>query len=123
MVKFRLNSAIDQGWAFNLYPSGHWQLDYPDPQGNPSKILGTLPGGDLNDPVTIMIISKDTGCAIYLDGTPIAYSSDMSEEYGDEIRLGLIGARTDEGEAGRPTNLTAISIKYDDLKLWNLDNI
>ncbi|MBM3152971.1 MAG: tetratricopeptide repeat protein, partial [Chloroflexi bacterium] len=123
MVEFRWNSVTDQGWVFNLYPSGHWQLDYPDPQGNPSNILGTLTGGNLTAPVTITIISKDTGCAIYLDGMPIAYSSEMSPEFGDGIRLGLIGARTDEGEAGKPTNLPAISITYDDITLWNLDGI
>jgi len=116
MVKFRWNNGTNQGWIFNLNRNGYWQLDYPDPLGNPKKILGTLPGGDLNDPVTITIISKDTGCALYLDGIPITYSSEMSSDYGDEIKIGLFGGRNDD-------LLIYYTIMYDDLKLWNLDNI
>jgi hypothetical protein len=100
--------------VFSLFRSGNWLVTY---QGDVASDLASgwqsirfKPGSS-----EITIISLGTEFAIYLNDTPLTYIDDVGQPPGAEIGLNLW--------APPYTNQNTSVIEYDNIKIWNLDDM
>jgi len=101
------------GYSFTLHPHRGWELMYLGLQ-EPIYISAGAAPVDLSHTVTITIIYKGTEIAVYLNGNPITYYSDIEKPSNTLISIGLWAP---------PPNVESHSITYDNLSIWNLDTV
>ena len=114
-----LNDSAQIGWhgitpyhqdlTFSLFKDGNWEIYFCSDSSCTAVAAGRQAG--IPPKVTVTIISKGKEYAIYIDEIPIKYVKDMEQHPGLVITLGF--------SALNPSRM----IKYDNLKIWNLDYI
>jgi hypothetical protein len=98
--------------TLSLLKEGNWSIDVCGNNSCTNFASGWQPISPTQK-VVITIISKDREYAIYMDEIPVSYINDVEQRPGIVITLGM------EVPSSNPSRI----IKYDNLKIWNLDYI
>jgi hypothetical protein len=99
------------GVVFWLRSDGEWRIAFcgscdPDLAYGRQLI-------DISNPVSITVISRETEYVVALNGAPIAYVNDAGRQPGMPIQLIL----------WVPEGVHDATVEYDNLRVWNLDNV
>jgi hypothetical protein len=100
------------GLILSLLKEGNWSIDICGNNSCTNFASGWQPISPTRK-VAITIISKDREYAIYMDETPVSHINDSEQQLGIVITLGM----------DVPSLSASPMIKYDNLKIWNLDYI
>jgi serine/threonine protein kinase len=98
--------------TLSLLKDGNWSIYFCTTDPCTTLALGWQPISPTHK-VTVTIISKNKEYAIYMDEIPVSYINDIERRPGIVITLGM----------EVPSLSSSSMIKYDNLKIWNLDHI
>jgi hypothetical protein len=98
--------------TLSLLKEGNWSIDVCGNNSCTNFASGWQPISPTHK-VTVTIISKNKEYAIYMDEIPVSYINDIERRPGIVITLGM----------EVPSLSSSRMIKYDNLKIWNLDYI
>lgn len=98
--------------TLSLLKEGNWSIDVCGNNSCTNFASGWQPISPTQK-VTVTIITKNWEYAIYMDEIPISYIDDSRKQPGIVITLGM----------DVPSLRSSPMIKYDNLKIWNLDYI
>lgn len=104
-------TGYSTGLVLSLWKDGRWLINFC---GNPcSEVASGWQSISPTKKVKVTIISKVREYVIYMDEIPVSYINDSGRRPGIEIKLSLWARQRS------PTTI----VKYDNLKIWNLDYI
>jgi hypothetical protein len=105
-------TPANDGLTLSLSKEGNWSI-YVCGKNSCTNLASGWQPINPTQKVAVTIISKDREYAIYMDEIPVSYIDDINRPPGTVITLGM----------DVPSLSASPMIKYDNLKIWNLDYI
>jgi len=115
IVRFQFDQIFDQSISFDLSNNRNWNFHWDSHENKQS--VGGIYEHFPPEHVSVTIMMRGSECAVYLNNDPLAYSSNCRTNPMVQSKPWIASFRLLR-DTGR-----AVAVNFDNLKLWDLDNI